>query len=464
MWLNIDKNMDISLIRQIYQQIKSMILEQKILAGEKLPSTRWLSQNLKVSRNVVLEAYAQLMAEGYVESKSGSGTTVSKGINFKIDKKVEEHFKSFKYEDDYNVIKFRSGIPALEMFPKKEWGRLFNKIYRDIHFSSFGYCNPEGEMELRQALSKYLFRMRGINCKPQRIMIVSGSTQGLSLISNLLYSREKEAIVEDPVHYGLLKVISSQGYLINPVPVDNKGIRTDMIKTENDVGFVYVTPSHQFPLGGVLPIQRRIELIKFVEKKDCYIIEDDYDTEFRYEGQPISSVYELNPNRVIYIGSFSKILAPALRLGYILLPEALIPEYLNLKMYSDMHTESISQLVLAKFIDEGKLERHILKMKKEYCKKRQALIKSLNYNFAGEYTIEGEAAGLHLVVQFKNILFTEDIMKKIIKEKVKVYSVEKYSIHKGSHNNKIILGYGHLSVEQIEEGIKRIRRAIKKKI
>jgi GntR family transcriptional regulator/MocR family aminotransferase len=461
MWLSVNKSADISLIRQVYEQIKSMILEEKLLAGDKLPSTRWLSNDLNISRNVILEAYAQLMAEGYVESKKGFGTIVSKGIYLKRNQvEVEIHPKKINPENHYNIIDFRSGIPDLKMFPKEEWGRLLNRICKDMNPSDFRYCGAEGRIELRQALSKYLLNVRGITCRQEQIMIISGSTQGLSLISKLLYSEGKEVIIEDPVHYGLLNVISSCGYSIKPVPVDSKGIRTDMIKAGDNLGFMYVTPSHQFPLGGVLPIQRRVELIEFAEKRDCYIVEDDYDSEFRYNGQPISSLYELNPNRVIYIGSFSKILAPALRLGYMLLPESLISAYLSLKMHTDVHTETISQLALAQFIEDRKLEKHIWKMKKEYCKKRQALINSLKSNFQDEFIIEGEAAGLHLVIEFKNISFTKEILSEILKEKVKVYPVEKYAIHKGNHMNKIILGYGHLNIEEIQEGVKRIRKGI----
>lgn len=461
MWLSINKEADISLIRQVYEEIKSMILKEKLLAGDKLPSTRWLSDDLNISRNVILEAYAQLMAEGYVESKKGFGTIISKGIYLKRNQvEVEMHPKKIKPENNDNIIDFRSGIPDLKMFPKEEWGRLLNRICKDMNPSDFRYCGAEGRIELRQALSKYLFNVRGITCRPEQIMIISGSTQGLSLLSKLLYSEGKEIIVEDPVHYGLLNVISSCGYSINPVPVDNKGIRTDMIKACDNPGFIYVTPSHQFPLGGVLPIQRRVELIESAEKRNCYIVEDDYDSEFRYNGQPISSLHELNPNRVIYIGSFSKILAPALRLGYMLLPESLISTYLKLKMHTDVHTETISQLALAQFIKDGKLEKHIWKMKKEYCKKRQALINSLKSNFQDEFIIEGEAAGLHLVIEFKNVSFTKEILNKTLKEKVKVYPVEKYAIHKGKHMNKIILGYGHLSIEEIQDGVKRIRKGI----
>ena len=463
MQIIIDKNSELSLIKQVYSQIKTMILEGKLQGEEKLPSTRRLSYDLKVSRNVILEAYEELMAEGYIESRAGAGTFVAKELYFKRSKakpkKNLHNITQRKISDD--LIDFRSGIPALDMFPKKEWGSLFNKVYSNIEYSKFRYCEPGGTIELRKAISKYLFRTRGINCVPEQIMIVSGSTQGLSLISKLLYSEGKEIILEDPIHYGLLNVISKYGYSINPVEVDNKGMRTDKLNTNNEVGFVYVTPSHQFPLGSVLSIQRRIELVKFAEEKNCYIVEDDYDSEFRYGGQPVSSLYELEPDRVIYIGSFSKILAPSLRLGYIILPDALIPKYLKLKMYTDVHTESMSQLVLAKFIDDGKLERHIWKMKKEYTKKRQAVIDELYNNFFDECKIEGQAAGLHLVAKFKNALFTEELIKKILQQKVKVYPVEKYAINKGKHKNEIILGYGHLSVSEITEGIDRLAEVLK---
>jgi GntR family transcriptional regulator/MocR family aminotransferase len=462
MWLTIDKNSKISFIRQVYGQIKLMILEGKLLADDKLPSTRCLSKDLAISRNVILEAYDQLMAEGYIESKQGSGTIVAKDIYFKKNEtKTKRSFKGSNHKKvNSNLIDFRSGIPSLDMFPQKQWGNLFNKICNNIPYSSFRYCAPEGIMELRQSLSEYLFRIRGICCRPEQIMIISGSTQGLSLISKLLYNPGSEIIVEDPIHYGLLNVISYAGYSINPIPVDDRGMITDMLKTNNKVGFVYVTPSHQFPLGGVLPIQRRIELVKFAEKKDCYIVEDDYDSEFRYEGQPISSLYELEPNKVIYVGSFSKILAPAIRLGYMILPDSLIPKYVKLKMYTDVHTESLSQLVLAQFINDGKLEKHIWKMKKEYNKKRQEVINSLNINFPNEYVVKGHAAGLHLVAEFKNVSFTKEVLKEIMQEKVKVYPVERYAIHKGRHSNKIILGYGHLSIEEITEGIKGIKKGV----
>ncbi|EQE08235.1 aminotransferase class I and II family protein [Clostridioides difficile CD13] len=292
-------------------------------------------------------------------------------------------------------------------------------------------------------------------------MIVSGSTQGLSLISQLLYKSNKKVAVEDPIHKGLLKVISSIGYSVVGIKVDDKGMNTNLIKSIKGISFVYTTPSHQYPLGGILPIQRRLELIKCATENDYYIIEDDYDSEFRYEGQPISSLYELSPNKVIYIGSFSKILSPAIRVGFMLLPDNILESYKTLKMYSDVHTETILQHVLAEFIGNGGLEKYIFRMKKLYNRKRKYLIKVLNTEFKNELKIKGEAAGLHIVAHFYNVKFTESLIHKIFEAGIKVYPIQQYAIENIlEYDHEIILGYAHLSFDEIEKGVKILSKII----
>ncbi|MHB8130018.1 MAG: aminotransferase-like domain-containing protein [Mobilitalea sp.] len=214
------------------------------------------------------------------------------------------------------------------------------------------------------------------------------------------------------------------------------------------------TPSHQYPLGSILPIQRRVALIQYALENDCYIVEDDYDSEFRYEGQPVNSLYELNPNKVIYIGSFSKILAPAIRLGFILLPDELLSKYNSLKMYTDVHTEVLSQHVLAEFINNGGLEKHIWKMKKIYNQKRQHLIQELTTCFSKEFEVKGQAAGLHVLVHFHNVEFSKELIEKINSYHVIIYPVENFALQSfGYHKNEIILGYSHLSFSEITKGI-----------
>lgn len=360
-------------------------------------------------------------------------------------------------------IDFRSGVPDLTLFPRKEWARLYYNVCNDLPETALRYYPPAGIPELRNALSQYLNRIRGISCSPENIMIISGSTQGLSLISRLL-SKEAtgtQVIMEDPTHPGLRNVISNIGYHMDGIPADCFGIVTQNLKPSNNTAFIYTTPSHQYPLGGILPIQRRLDLIEYSLENDCYLVEDDYDSEFRFEGQPVSSLYELNPDKVIYIGSFSKILAPALRLGYMLLPDALLAKYKTLKMYSDVHTEAISQYVLAEFIQSGSLEKHIWKMKKLYNQKRKHLLQELSFYFEEEYEIKGQAAGLHVLVHFYQVNFTDELVKQINSNHVKIYPVENYAWQSfGKHTHEIILGYAHLSLSEISEGIQILSEII----
>jgi GntR family transcriptional regulator/MocR family aminotransferase len=280
-------------------------------------------------------------------------------------------------------------------------------------------------------------------------------------MSKLLYRVNSEVIVEDPIHSGLLKVISSYGYRIKGIPVDDNGMNTDLLSSSDNTSFIYTTPSHQYPLGGILPLQRRIALLQYAIDNNCYIIEDDYDSEFRFEGQPVNSLYELNPKRIIYIGSFSKILAPALRLGFMLLPDELIEAYRTLKQYSDVHTEAITQYVLAQFIENGSLEKHIWRMKKLYNKKREHLLRELEASFSGGYDIKGQAAGLHIIVHFHGVNITEELVKKIASSHVKIYPVADYSLnHRATHQDEIIMGYAHLTLSEITEGVRILRNVI----
>lgn len=461
MWITIDPNNGLSLTRQLYLQLKERILNGSLIPGEKLPSTRSLACELSISRNTVMEAYDQLIAEGYLEGHHGSGTVVSTQIpkQFKITKHTSSNSSS-KDNREY-VVDFRSGVPDLEHFPRKEWAKLYHDLCYQLPASSYRYNSPAGVYELRKAISLYLYRTRGIDCSPEQIMIVSGSTQGLSLTAKLLYQKNREVIVEDPIHTGLMRVITSLGYHITGVPVDNQGMQTDLLTPSDQIAFIYTTPSHQYPMGGILPLQRRIALIDYATDHNCYIIEDDYDSEFRFEGQPINSLYELKPDRVIYIGSFSKILAPAIRLGFLLLPQELINEFKTLKQYSDVHTEAISQYVLAGYMESGGLERHIWKMKKLYHKKREHLLLELKEHFDEKYDITGQAAGLHMVVQFQHVTFTEELLERIQAARIKIYPVAEYSInHKSEHQNEIIMGYAHLTFDEITKGVRMLKEVI----
>lgn len=459
----IDRNLEIPLIKQIYQYIRDSILNGSIQTGEKLPSTRELSTNLGVSRNVILEAYDQLCAEGYLIACGGSGTYVAEGTFLERPNKqeVDYSFKELKGQAfNKDIIDFQSGIPDLKLFPRKIWAKLSRETWNDADANALSYNHPEGRYELREILARYLFKTRGVVCHPEQIVITSGATQALTLVANLLLSQSKIAVMEDPITTDIQTIFKASGASLYPIPVDENGMITSMLPAHIDPALIFITPSHQFPIGGTLPIQRRIQLIYYARKTNSYIVEDDYDSEFRYEGQPVSSVQGLEQERVIYIGTFSKILSPALRIGYIVLPIHLIERCREFKWFSDLHTPSIDQLILARFIKEGYLERHIMKMKKVYKKRRDLLIELLKESFSNQIAFLGHSTGLHFVMQWNDMYFIEKDFEKVAKFGVKIYPVEEHLIEKGKHRNCTIIGYGHLNDEEIFSGVRRLKQAI----
>lgn len=462
LWVPVDRSSDIPLYRQIYEQIRAHILSGHIKIGEKLPPTRTLASNLAVSRNVVLEAYDQLRAEGFIEGHQGASTYVAEGT-------LLEEFHSIQsvrppspgtHNKEEHIIDFRSGIPLLSSFPRNIWERTARRAISNAPDSVFGYGSPEGLPELRRVLSRYLVKTRGLRCQPDQIVITSGATQAFTLITRLLLSPETDVVIEDPVTHEIPNIFSPSGCSIVPVPVDEYGMRTDQLPSHTKPGIVFVTPSHQFPIGGTLPIQRRIQLIQFTRKSGCYIVEDDYDSEFCFRSNPVNSLQGLEPEKVIYVGTFSKILSPALRLGYLVLPHSLIERCRVLKWYTDLHTSSLEQITLAHFIEEGSLERHVSTMKKVYQRLRQTLIQSFESIFPGKVRILGNSVGLHMTAEFQGVVFSEQLLKKALDQGVRIYPVEQHAICKNRHLNRIILGYGNLTKEKIEEGIRRLRAAV----
>ncbi|MFT4300947.1 MAG: PLP-dependent aminotransferase family protein [Desulfovibrio sp.] len=472
MWFTPDKKNELPVFRQLYEKIKFLIHSGVLKGNEKLPSSRFLSKDLGVARSTVLEAYDQLIAEGYLETRQGSGTRVVQGLvalpppAFERSS-VKSAFRGCRVGDvqSESIINFRSGIPDLEAFPQKEWARIYARVCGRLPSSSFRYSGPEGVWALREAISAYLFRMRGLKVSPGRVMITSGSTQGLAMISRLLRKTGEYIFAEDPAHTGMIEVVSRAGLGVQGVPVDEKGMDVSALQlsysqqSNSNLAFVYTTPSHQYPLGAILPVQRRQSLVHFARENQCVVIEDDYDSEFRHEGAPTSALYELDPEVVIYLGSFSKILAPALRLGFAIIPEHMICDWKAEKMYTDVHTEALSQHTLAEFLNSGGLERHIWKMKKLYARKRNHALACLKNVFGGAVSASGQTNGLHIVVTFPDLVFTDDLVNELYEHGVKVIPVDKYSLNRNSkYAHKIVLGYSHLTHEEISRGLEIIKK------
>lgn len=467
LWFPVDRALATSLTVQVYEQLRQRILLNELVEGERLPSSRELAVSVGVSRNIVLEVYDRLLAEGYLEVRPQSGTYVAAGSTFLAAEAAKPagaapstDTVAKPADTPKPAIDFRAAHPAADYFPRAAWGRLAKEVCLHTPERTFGYAGPEGSGELRAVLARYLLQARGVRCQPEQIVITSGATQALHLVTELL-SRDRPAriAVEDPVTDEMRTIFTYAGAHLVPVPVDDKGILPDMLPSGETPDFVFVIPSHQFPLGGTLPIQRRIQLIEYARRTDCYIVEDDYDSEFTYEGVPVHSLQGLDPDRVIYVGTFSKILSPSLRIGYAVLPARFVDDYRRLKWFADRHTSTLEQLILARFMEEGFFDRHIRRMRKIYRKRRVTLVSSLRKHLP-QARILGESAGMHLVVELPGVVFTEDVIARIMREGVQVYAVEHYAMVRGRHENRIVMGYGGLTVEAIAEGVERLAWAI----
>ena len=472
MWLTLDNQCPEPLNRQICSQIRALVLRGDLPAGQRLPSSRELGKQLGVARSTVLDAYEQLLAEGYLESRGGSATRVAQGIRPQTVPQAETipaaQAPAARPEsgDPPGLVNFQSGVPALEHFPAGEWGRLYRQCCENLPASALRYSSPAGVDELREAVAGWLLRMRGLRADSGQIMITTGATQGLRLVARLLSRPNALALVEDPVHLGLVEVIARAGYTVEGIAADAQGMETDRLHRlpqarADRCAFVYVTPSHQYPTGAILSAPRRQTLVDFARDRNCLLVEDDYDGEFRFEGAPISSLRELAPERVIYIGSFSKILAPALRIGFAVVPAALVPRWIEEKQFTDVHTDALTQRTLARFMDSGALERHIWKMRKLYKRKRLFLLQCLHEQFGSSFAVSGEAAGLHMVGNFEGIKFTDAVLAAMRNRGVRAVPVEHHSLCRdGAHAHQLILGYAHLSEQAMGRGVAALRAAL----
>jgi GntR family transcriptional regulator/MocR family aminotransferase len=461
-WFALDRDSPIPLIRQIYNEISSQILDGDLSAGERIPSTREVSQELKVSRNVVLEAYDQLAAEGYLLSIAGAGTFVAEGssLGARRPARPPQAPRPLVPSEDRQIIAFNSGRPALDLVPYKSWTKYECAARLEAPIQAFGYAPPEGSPELRETLARYLLRKRGIECRPEQIIVTSGALQGVSLLARLVLRRGAAAAIEDPCTIPVKEAFEMEGADIIPVPADGEGLRTDLLPGDASPAIVFATPSHQFPLGGCLSIQRRVALVQYAREKECLIVEDDYESEFRYDGPPVSSLQRLDPDRVAYIGTFSKIFFPALRLGYLVAPEALVEGCRAIKRSSDRYSPPASQLAMARFIEEGRLDRHIARMRKVYQNRRDTLIGALGSAFGDRVRISGGATGLHLVAAFAGVVFDAERIDALRRSGVGLSPVEEHTIRKGLHLDEVVMGYSHLSEEEIERGVARIKKTL----
>ncbi len=455
-YISLDKSKKRACAEQIFAKLREMILSGELAAGEALPSTRELSRELAVARDTVLSAYDRLVAEGAAYSVAGAGFYVSPGAK-NAPRRVSVRDRQTASLADRAIaegtLNLDSGLPALDLFPREKWNRAVSRAFLEAPVSALGYDDPQGRPEFREVLCSWLKKTRGVECAPDQILVTSGTKQGLTLTAKCLLSAQSEVWLEDPSNANVRQIFAYHTDRIVPFAVDEQGIRPELFPAGGRPDLIFVTPSHQFPMGGVSPLQRRIALIEFARKSGVYLLEDDYDSAFTYSGQPTNSLFELDPERVIYAGTFSKVMFPSIRLGYLVLPNKLVPRMRELKRLSDHHSNSIYQLALMRFIESGEFGRHVRRMKNAYQRRRDVLIEQLRARFGERVCIHGGAAGMHVVVEFDGAVFSESLIDRLLNTGVYVVPVERHALIKGNHVDQIIIGYAGLSENDLTRAL-----------
>ncbi|CAA9385529.1 MAG: Transcriptional regulator, GntR family domain / Aspartate aminotransferase [uncultured Pyrinomonadaceae bacterium] len=477
---------DVPIYRQVYETLRRAILSGGLAAGAQLPSTRSLAIQLAISRMTVVNAYEQLFAEGYIEGVSGSGTYVAsvlpeEFLEIKDRKRRGGRFEgktqttlsrrgrllaSFDHaylraRTDARFSAFHYGLPAMEAFPFDVWSRLASRRLQKMSVSLFGSGNPLGYDPLRRAVAAYLQTSRAVRCSPEQVIICAGAQQALSLAAQILIDEKTIVWTEDPCYLGSRNAFAAAGARIVPIPVDREGFDLGFaLKKNKTARLVCVTPSHQFPLGIVMSLARRLALIEWARANEAWIVEDDYDSEFRYAGRPLASLQGLdNSGRVIYVGTFSKTIFPALRLGYMVVPENLIDVFAAARALSDSHSPSIDQAILTDFIEAGHFSRHIRRMRALYAERQAALVAAANQDLAGLLDVPSDEAGMHLIGWLP-----ENVCDRTASEKAREYGIETRPLSaycsKPQPQGGLILGYTAFSPGQIRNGVERLSRAL----
>ncbi len=415
----IDSESEISLHEQIYRALRDAIVGGRLPTGARIPSSRMLADELRVSRNTVLAAFQQLTSEGYLDSRIGGGTYVAPVLPDEA-LSIRSHLPINRTNEisipmsrrgrvlasadvewattQRKPLPFRLGSPAIDVFPIDLWTRITTRVLRKRSAQLFGYAEPLGYARLRREVASYLISARGVRCEPEQVFIIEGSQVALDLSVRLLLDPGDVAWIEEPGFAGARAVLQGNGATIVPVPVDNEGISVAQGK---DLGspprLIYVTPSHQFPLGMAMSPERRNELVAYASEAGAWILEDDYLSEFRYRGRPLQALQGIDHDgRVIYIGTFSKMLFPAMRLAYMVVPRALLPSFTAARAAAGLHASTPSQAILAEFMSEGHFIRHLRRMRNIYWQRQEVLLKAAAAELDGLLELHPADAGMHL--------------------------------------------------------------------
>jgi GntR family transcriptional regulator/MocR family aminotransferase len=458
------------LSRQIYLWLRRAILRGTMRAGERLPSTRDLAEQTRVSRTVVLLAYEQLLAEGFVQGVHGSGTYVSESVSASSHKGTDAAARVRLSNFGRSVGEAALRLPGkrqtglrydfsyrrlpMEGFPFETWQRILTRRSRSAPLRTLDYASPAGSDRLREAIAAHLRRSRAVVCEASQVIIVSGSQQALDLAARVLLERGDPVALEDPHYQGARDVFQAAGARLVSVEVDEGGLNPEKLPKRARLAFV--TPSHQFPTGTILSLARRIALLKWAKKAGAVVIEDDYDGEFRYEGRPVESMQGLDTEgRVIYVGTFSRTIFPSLRIGYLIAPKSLARAITAAKWLCDRHTATLEQETLAEFIATGAYERHLRRSRRANALRRIALLEAVQKYLGEKVKLTGDGSGAHVVLWPRGRVSEEAIIARAAEKDVGVYGVARH-FWRRPRRPGLMLGYSRMREEDIREGIRRL--------
>jgi GntR family transcriptional regulator/MocR family aminotransferase len=480
--IDIDPRSSLPLFRQIYNGIRSAILEGRLRPGERLPATRMIAGELGVSRNTALAAFDQLLSEGYLEGRTGSGTYVTEHLpehllqaapasgrtagSTATRRELSRYGKMIAgahggISGMPDLRPFQSRGPALDAFPFDIWERIATRHIRGLSRRFFSYGDPAGYTPLRIAVADYLRSARAVRCTPEQVIIVAGAQQGIDLAARVLLDPGDRVLVEDPGYLGTRGALKAVGAEVIPVPTDAEGFRIDVGRERGpDARMVCVTPSHNYPLGVVMSLARRLELLEWAGQAGAWIVEDDYDSEYRYGGRPISSLQGLDASdRVIYVGTFSKVLFPGLRLGYLVVPDDLVAAMSAARASADRHGPTLESAITATFIEEGHFARHIRRMRVLYRERQTMLVELARKELKGLLEVSPSDAGMHLIGWLPEGADDREATRRAAEEGVLVHSLSAYTIREKLRPG-LILGYTHFDERTMRRGIRGLARAL----
>lgn len=495
----------VPLQRQLYQGLRKAIVSRQLPGGTRLPSSRVLADELDLSRTPVFQAYQQLLLEGYLEGRRGSGTYVARTLpdallapasapHWSVERPLLQAAPSPTLPDPtssslgtapahpvlgvgtppvhkaYNnrppPLAFRVGQPALDAFPHTTWQRLLTQRYRRSWQDLFGYQNAAGYQPLREAIAGYLGVARGVRCTPEQVIVTSGSQQGLDLIARVLLRAGDAIWLEDPGYFGARWTFQRAGLRVIPAAVDSAGFDVGAAQAlYPDARLAYVTPSHQFPLGATMSLERRLALLEWARGRGGWIVEDDYDSEYRYVGRPLPALQGLDEaGRVLYVGTFSKALFPSLRLGYLVVPPALVETFVAARQGADLHAPALEQAVVADFMVEGYFQRHIRRMRTLYAQRQAMLREAMSQHLSGLLEVHPDPAGMHLVAWLPpEVEEDQQIVQAARERELALLPLSCLSI-RPLPRQALVLGYAALNEDQIADGVRTLGSVVERRV